>query len=153
MARKWRPVGQTCPEHTESVLRDVDGRLYCANQGHDGRPKTHPDGPAEPTNPFHDGRTARGEYVLVESKHGVDAVFVSEMPASPSQKPVRPPSPPKRASATPAPVATAENAFRRTLGDPTAIPVSDAERASLRDWLTEPEPLTLFDQWGVELDP
>lgn len=41
-----------CPEHPERAPLDVDGKPYCPDQSHDGRPKTHPLGPSPRTRAF-----------------------------------------------------------------------------------------------------
>lgn len=58
---KRRPIssGIPCPvDPNHGPLTDIDGRLYCRNQAHDGRPKTHPAGPAPRTSPFPDNAPA-----------------------------------------------------------------------------------------------
>lgn len=45
--------GLACPTDPDhGAVLDLDGRTYCPNQAHDGRPKTHPDGPAPQSSPF-----------------------------------------------------------------------------------------------------
>lgn len=52
MNRRPAP-GTPCPtDPSHGPLVDVDGRPYCRNQAHDGRPKTHPLGPAPSSAPF-----------------------------------------------------------------------------------------------------
>lgn len=42
----------TCPTEGHGPLVDLDGRLYCSNQEHDGRPASHPLGFTPRTSPF-----------------------------------------------------------------------------------------------------
>lgn len=43
-------AGLVCPDSPEhGPLTEVDGRMRCVHQSHDGRPKTHPLGPAPVT--------------------------------------------------------------------------------------------------------
>ena len=43
-----------CAVEGHGPLIDIEGRLWCPHQSHDGRPPSHPDGPAPATNAWAD---------------------------------------------------------------------------------------------------
>lgn len=61
MNKGTKTWGMLCPEG-HGLLVTVKGtdKMYCPNNAHNGRPKTHPEGAAEPTPAFFD-RAAVGE--------------------------------------------------------------------------------------------
>ncbi len=65
--RAIRPGTPVCPDDgTVLILTTADGRLRCHHQGHDGRPATHPEGPAPQT---------RAVFSIEEIEAAAKAVF------------------------------------------------------------------------------